>query len=340
MANVKIETGRRKTEMLCRVADSLFWLSRYLERSENTCQMVEVHLQVLLDSGQARGITPRDFWNPMLVSLGDEVLFEKLYPEYSHQNVTEFLTFNRDNPSSIFGCVFAARENARMIRDQISPEMFEAINRLYLTLRQTATYSISQSSLYDLFQRIREMIYLINGIIDATIPRMIGYEFMRAGQFLERADKTGRLLDSWAFAPMELSDAENDSYLVAILRSCSALEFYQQEFKTRIIPRNVLQFLMLSRVFPRAIFFSLSELQRAIHAISGCPTTHYSNEVERLCGLLISELNYIVLQDVIDRGIHEFLVTLHSKIEKIALEFSKQYMFFPVVDPANEPDED
>lgn len=323
-------------DMLCRVADSLFWMSRYLERAENTCQMVEVHLQVLLDSSDKSDLDPGKFWNPMLASLGDSGLYERLYDSYTHEGVTEFLTFNRENHSSIFSCVFAARENARMIRDQISAQMFETINRLYLTLRQTSTFSISQSNLYDLFHRVREMVYLINGIIDTTIPRLVGYEFMKAGKFLERADKTGRLLDSWAYKQDMQNAADNDAYLLAILRSCSALEFYQQEFKTRVTQRNVTQFLLMSRVFPRAVFFSLCELQRAVHAISGCPLTHYSNEVERLCGLLISELNYLVLQDVIDAGIHEFLLTIHGKIEKIAVEFSSQYMFFPVVDPATD----
>jgi uncharacterized alpha-E superfamily protein len=322
--------------MLCRVADSMFWMSRYLERAENTCQMVEVHLQLMMDSAHDGSADAREFWNPLLVSLGDVGLYERMYEDYTHQDVTEFLTFSSENPSSIFSCIFSARENARMIRDQISSQMFESINRLYLTLRQTAHYSISQSNLYELFQRIREMVYLINGIIEATIPREVGYDFVNAGKFLERADKTGRLLDSWAFKTGDRTHTENDSYLLAILRSCSALEFYQQEFKNRIIPSNVLQFLVLSRVFPRAIFFSLTELQEAVHAISGCPLTHYSNETERLCGLLISELNYMVLKDVVDGGIHEFLVSIHQKIEKIALEFSLQYMFFPVVDPASE----
>lgn len=324
--------------MLCRVADSLFWMSRYLERAENTCQIVEVHLQVLLDSGNNKDTDPMAFWSPVLLSLGDEKLYAKTYQSYTHENVTEFLTFSPDNPSSIFNCVVFARENARMIRDQISSEMFEVINRLYLTLKQKSSYSISRSHIYDLFLRIREMIYLINGFIETTVPRLIGYKFIKAGQFLERADKTGRLLHSWVYKSEQEGSAEieNDDYLLSILRSCNALEFYHQEFKSRVLPENVCQLLLLSRVFPRAVFFSLTEFQESIHAISNCPTSHYSNEVERLSGLLISELNYLVLKDVMKMGIHEFLEKIHDNIEAIAAEFSNQYMFYPVVDPTTE----
>lgn len=324
--------------MLCRVADSLFWMSRYLERAESTCQIVDVHLQILLDSGSHQDTNPFHFWSPVLMSLGDEKIFANTYENYTHENVTEFLTFSTQNPGSIFNCVFSARENARMIRDQISTEMFEIINRLYLKLKQNSSYSIGQSRIYDHFLQIREMVYLIHGFIETTVPRLVGYEFIKAGQYLERADKTGRLIHSWVYKTEQEqnTELENDDYLLSILRSCNALKFYQQEFKSRVLPKNVIRLLLLSRVFPRAVFFSLIEFQKSIHSISNCPTTHYSNEVERLSGLLISELNYLVLDTVIEEGIHPFLERIHEKIEAIAVEFSNQYMFFPVVDPTTD----
>ena len=324
--------------MLCRVADSLFWMSRYLERAENTCQFVDVHLQLLLDSSSHQETDPYKFWSPVLFSLGEEELFAQSYDEYTHENVTNFLTFSTNNPSSIVNCVFSARENARMIRDEISNEMFEVINRQYLQLKHKPFLGIGQSRIYDHFLQIREMVYLINGFIETNVPRLVGYEFIKAGKYLERADKTGRLIHSWVYKAKqdEISEVENDDYLLSILRSCNALKFYHQEYTTTVLPRNVIQLLLLSRVFPRAVFISLLEFQKAIHAISKCPTTHYSNEVERLSGLLISELNYLVLDDVIESGIHPFLERIHENIEKIAVEFSKQYMFFPVVDPTSD----
>ena len=324
--------------MLCRVADSMFWMSRYLERAENTCQFVDVHLQLLLDSGSHQEEDPFKFWSPVLYSLGEEEQFAQSYDDYTHENVTNFLTFSTKNPSSIVNCVFSARENARMIRDQISTEMFEVINRLYLKLRQNSSSGIGHNRIYDHFIQIREMVYLINGFIGTTVPRLVGYEFIKAGQYLERADKTGRLIHSWVYKTDQDkgSEVENDDYLLSILRSCNALKFYQQEFKNRVLPKNVIQLLLLSRAFPRAVFFSLLEFQKSIHSISKCPTTHYSNEVERLSGLLISELNYLVLNDVVKSGIHPYLEKVHENIETIAVEFSKQYMFFPVIDPSSE----
>jgi uncharacterized alpha-E superfamily protein len=180
--------------MLCRVADSLFWMSRYIERAENTVRLVDVNLQLLLETDGANEETIATFWRPIIESTGDMPLYRKRHDNFESQSVMEFLTFDRDNPSSLIACVGAARENARMIRDQISEDMWEVINRLYLMLKRTDPKKIWRSGPYDFYKEVREYSNLFQGYTASTYPRETGYEFIMVGKYLERADKTGRIL--------------------------------------------------------------------------------------------------------------------------------------------------
>lgn len=324
-------------QMLCRVADSLFWMSRYIERAENTARLVDVNLQLLLDADRISPTPEKDFWLPTLESTGDAAIFSKLYDDANNDNVMEFLTFNRDNPSSIISCVFAARENARMIRDQISGEMWEIVNRLYHHLKRGSSYHVGHSSLYDLFKEIREASALFAGTTESTHPHDVGYEFIKIGRFLERADKTGRILDSKKHLMSdEQADPATLTHWGAVLRACSATSAYQQIYQMDFRPSRILALLIFSRNFPRSVLFSLYELQAAIHAVSGCPVSHYSNETERKCGRLISALSYTSIEEVMQGDVHEFLQGIKRDIEGVAMDLSQQYMFFPVIDPANE----
>lgn len=325
--------------MLCRVADSLFWMSRYIERAENTVRLVDVTLQALLESEHSNEELSFSHWRPILSSLGDLTLYESLKSSYSSESVTDFLIVDKENPSSVYSCVGAARENARMIRDQISSEMWEIINRLYLFLKKANQSEIRRDDLADFFQKLREYSQLYQGVTDSTFPHRQGYDFITMGKFIERADKTGRILDSKYY--METTTSEDDGAMsiaqwTALLRGCSALEAYYRVYVCDVIPDNVADFLLLSRDFPRSVLFCLNRLQLAMHAISNCPVTHFTNEAERLCGLLISRLNYATIDDIVGSGLHEFLEQLRNDIEKIALALNRTYMFSEIVDPVAE----
>ncbi|HUF61780.1 MAG TPA: alpha-E domain-containing protein [Verrucomicrobiales bacterium] len=327
--------------MLCRVADSLFWMSRYIERAENTARLTDVNVQLLLELEHYDEESTGAHWRAVLQSLGDHTLFDNLYPETDTPQVTEFLTFARHNPSSVLSCLLAARENARMIRDQISVEMWEIINRLYLFLREQDAAKVLRAGPSDFFQQIKEMSHLFRGMTDATFPRKIGYEFIKAGCYLERADKTGRIVDISHHLslpdPSEESpprlDAERVVRWITILRSCTAHEAYHRIYVGDVLPRHAAGFLVLSRDFPRSILFCLNQLQFSLHAISGCPLTHYSNEAERLCGKIIAEIVYSSVDDVTTNGLHELLSRVKHAVDSVGIELSKHYMFYPIVDP-------
>ena len=181
--------------MLSRVAHSLYWMSRYIERAENIARLLEVNLQFILDFQGYDDAHLKEHWGSILASSGDDELFEKHYETADSRSVTEFFAFDLRNPNSILACVFAARENARMIRDQISIEMWETINELYLFLKARSTTDVWVAGPYEFFQDIKRNSHLFQGLTDSTYSRSEGWEFIQFGKFVERANKTARILD-------------------------------------------------------------------------------------------------------------------------------------------------
>lgn len=326
--------------MLCRVADSLFWMSRYIERAENTVRLVDVTLQTLLESEHTSEEISYSHWKPILSSLDDQALFESLYERRDSHNVTDFLTFSRDNPSSVFSCIAAARENARMIRDQISSEMWETINRLYLFLKRADAEEVCREINFEFYRRIKEFSLLFQGITETTFPHKLGYEFIVCGYQIERADKTCRILDTKRYmdgAPDDGEDRALDAaQWSALLKGCSAFEAYHHEFASDVSAAHVRRFLLLSRDFPRSALYCISRLQHAIHAISRCPITHFSNEAERLTGKLISQLKYATPRDLEGEEAAAMIEMIEAALGDIAVELSNSYMFSKIVDPAAE----
>lgn len=323
--------------MLCRVADSLFWLSRYIERAENTIRFVDVTLLTLLESEQASDEVSYEMWSPILSSLGDRTLFESLYEVHNSVNVTDFLIFNKDNPSSVSNCIASARENARMVRDQISSEMWAVINKLYLYIKAQNQERICQELDFEFFERIKEHSILFQGVTDSTYSHQIGYAFMQCGRFVERADKTSRILDSKQYMRSnddDLNDALDAAQWAAILKGCSAIEAFYQHYATEVGGDSVLYFLLLDHTFPRSVIYCVQRLQLAIHNISGCPVTHFTNEAERQTGMLLSKLNYSQAIDLKDDKNTAFIKDIQESLETIAVELSQKYMFFDIVDPA------
>ncbi|MDQ8187233.1 alpha-E domain-containing protein [Pelagicoccus sp. SDUM812002] len=325
--------------MLCRVADSLFWMARYIERAENTVRLVDVTLQTLLESEHSPDEDQYKNWSPILASLGDQALFESLYEDKSSSNITDFLIFSRENPSSVLQCISAARENARMIRDQISSEMWEVINRTYLWLKKQDPQKVCVEADYEFFQHIKEFSQLFQGLVDTTFPHQIGFEFVKIGANLERADKTCRILDAKRYMLQDSpakDDALDNAQWAAILRGCSAHEAYRRVYVADIEGDTVRDFLLRSRDFPRSVLYCLTRTQLALHAISKCPTTHFSNEAERRLGQLIAKLNYANPNDLNGKEAHKLIESIENDLGEIAVQINERYMFSEIVDPAED----
>ena len=318
--------------MLSRVADALFWMSRYLERAENIARIVDVNLQLLLDFQAVDDKKLREHWEPLVQSLGDEELFHSLYKKADSRTVTDFLTFNKKNPNSILSCLVLARENARSVRDQISLEMWEEINRLYLFIRSTNAREVWSRGPYDFYREIKQSSYLFQGLSGATVTHDEGREFSQIGRFLERADMTSRILDvKYHILLPSLQDvggAVDTVQWAAVLRSCSAYEAYQQMYASDLVPWKVAQFLVFADTFPRSIRFCVRTLDYSLHRISDSPAGFFCNESEKLSGRLVSDLTYAGIEDVLKKGLHEYLDEIQCKLTEIGSAVFENYILY------------
>ena len=301
--------------MLSRVANSIYWLTRYVERAENIARFIDVNLNLLLDS--PAGITQQ--WEPLVVTTGDLSLFQERYGVATAENVIQFLTFDRKYSNSILSCLQRARENARSIREIISSEMWEQVNAFYLMVKE-ADPDQSLSALHEFFTQVKMASHLFAGVMDATMTHNEGWNFGQMGRLLERADKTTRILDVKYFillpSAKDVGTTLDEIQWIALLRSASAYEMYRK-CQHRITPTGVVEFLILDQDFPRSIRFCLLRSERALHKITGTPGGTWRDPGERALGRLRSELDYLTIEEIIQQGLHEFLNDLQIQLNGV-----------------------
>jgi len=302
--------------MLSRVADSIYWMSRYIERAENVARFIHVNLKLSLDLGTG---TP-DQWAPLVYITGDQDQFAEKYGEPDYRSVIDFLAFDQTNPNSIVSCLRMARENARTVREMISSTMWEEVNKFFLAVRAASNNRAVFDSPFEFFNQVILSSYLVQGITDATMSHTEAWHFNRIGRLLERADKTSRLLDVKYFILLpsvdDVGTAVDTIQWAALLESASALEMYRKRHR-RITPNDVADFLILDREFPRAIHFCLIEAEKSLGAVTGgFGERVYSNAEQRL-GRLRSELNYTRIEEIISGGLHEFIDHIQTQLNNV-----------------------
>lgn len=315
--------------MLSRVADAAFWLSRYMERAEANARILDVNIQLLLDFEDQNAGTVQQHWQPILATLEDQELFSELYDGITGDAVMAFVTFEKKNPHSIISSVTFARENARMVREQISSEMWEQLNRLYLYLHSPAARSAYIDSPIDFYRSLVDSLHSFQGITDATMTHGEGWQFLQVGKYLERADSTSRVLDIKYHILLPLGEQVGGNVDItqwmAVLRSCSAMEAFLKISHGQVTSWGVAKFLILHDTFPRSIRFCVDSLDVALHHISGCDRAHFSNEAERLCGMLRSNLDYTNIETVFSTGLHQYLDQTQLRLIEICNALVKTY---------------
>ncbi|MEN9402229.1 MAG: hypothetical protein RL091_932 [Verrucomicrobiota bacterium] len=324
--------------MLSRVANSLYWMSRYIERAENIARLVDVNLQMLLDFRNLDDATLNAHWIPVVQSSGDEELFRKLYPRTTGQSVTDFMVFNPSNTNSICSSIGQARENARMVRDQITAELWEEINRIYLFVNSPRAKKEWRESPFDFFSTIKSSSLLLQGLTDATIVRSEGWFFIQCGRFLERADKTSRILDvrSASLPEQGSQTVINQTDVLgwsAVLRSCSAWDAYKALNGAEVQPALVAEFLLLTDDFPRSVRFAVRHLNTVLRRISGIREGRFGNEAEKLAGRLLAELQFSSVDDILAVGLHNYIDLLQGKLNAIGEALFQAYIFQPFQTP-------
>jgi uncharacterized alpha-E superfamily protein len=302
--------------MLSRVADSIYWMSRYVERAENMARFVSANFTLELDAP----VSGDSAWEALVSTTGDQADFAARYGSVSGENVIRFLTMDAKNPNSVLSCLGAARENARSVRESISSEMWEELNAFYLKVRDVAASAMNVDRAQEFCEAVKQSSHLFNGITDGTMSRNEAWHFIRLGRSLERGDKTSRLLDVKYYillrSAADVGTAIDDIQWAALLRSASGYEMYRKKHG-RIAPFSIVQFLLLDPEFPRAVRFCLNQARESLHLITGTPQGSFRNPPERLLGQLCSELAYTQVDEVIGRGLHEYVDDLQTRLNRL-----------------------
>lgn len=322
--------------MLSRVADSIYWMSRYVERAENVARFIDVNLQLMLDAPSGED----QQWEPLVNTTGDHEAFAKRHGAATQQNVIHFLTFDAENPNSIVSCVRAARENARTVREIISSEMWLQLNKFYLMVTAAAENAGTPANPHEFFTEVKYTNHLFNGIAAATMTHGEPWHFFTLGRMLERADKTSRILDVKYFILLrsvkDVGTPYDDVQWAAVLRSASAFEMYRKRHG-RISPKGVAEFLLLDREFPRATHFSLLAARDSLHAISGTPPGTFRCLPEKLLGQLCSDLSFAGIDEIIHSGLHEYLDDLQTKMNQVASGIYETFFALKTPKPSARP---
>jgi uncharacterized alpha-E superfamily protein len=279
---------------------------RYLERAQNIARFLNADFGQYLQANGNDG----NLWHSLLAVTGDQEEFFKTHPAATRDALVHFLTVEADYASSILNCVTQARENARSVREIISSEMWEEINTLYLMAQDYAR----DEKTYDPFAFCRAVVhssYLVIGLFYATMNRGDAWHFGRTGMLLERADKTSRILDVKYFIllpdPKLVGSAYDNTQWTALLMSVSGLEMYRKVYR-RITPRDVAEFLIFEKDFPRSIAHCVQNSEESIRLLNGPLQT---------VGSLQADLQGHQVEVALQGGLHEYLDGLQTRMNQV-----------------------
>ena len=301
--------------MLSRVADSLYWINRYVERAENISRFLEVSEAMALDCPPGSA----EPWLPLVDACGDRQRFDEAYPVRSPRDVVSFLLLDRDNPNSIVSCIASARENARQIRDVITTEMWEQLNDLYWSVQDGE--ALWQEPDQEQLRNIRRGCQLFYGTTDVTLSRDQAWLFSQLGRLIERADKTSRILDVKYFlllpAPTEVGGVLDELQWISLLRSAGAYQMYRQSMQQAIAPASVARFLLLDPIFPRSVRFCLQQINDTLQQIQLNPQSGPPDDLECLRGQVLAKWSYVRIDVLIERGLHEAIDQLQTDLNQL-----------------------
>jgi uncharacterized alpha-E superfamily protein len=313
--------------MLTSTADHLFWMSRYLERAENTVRILNAYLNTyLLNGGGNEQKTIHDV-RTVLQVFGLESDYLSIYSVLNHHYITLFMVKNVDNVSSIFYALYQARENARAIRSTLTADLWEAINFTWLEFQHKMQHNQWYLELGELFEWLKNRIYLIHGITSNTLPRDEAYAFMAVGTALERADNIARLLDTKCLEGMMSNNQSLDTSIdfyrwSAILHSVSAYEIYRKTYPSTIVPVRIAELIMIRTTMPRSLLSSVNTLCQYLQYLAN----NRSDATLRKVNLLQAQLSFTTIDIILQQDLHVYLTEFLSQIRDIAQGINRDFL--------------
>ena len=322
--------------MLSRVADSLYWMARYLERAEHTTRLLDVNLNLMLDESS----TSSDHrWTRLLLALSKP---KRVKWQGNPYELARTLTFDTDLKSSVLSSIISARENARHVREQISTEQWHRLNSLYLevtrpekkALLEAESSEMSSEAPAAFLQHVMETIHQFQGTTDSTMSHGEGWQFIQVGRFLERAAETAALLAAYHEDLWKDPDrvAEGNEYLewMGLLRSATAFEAYCKVYTADLTPEWILEFLLLDEEFPHSLRFSIDRVQQALEAIQSVSGKARAEGLHRLAGRLSASLGFASVDEILCGDVVAYLHGIQHQCQAIHKTIYDLYVDYPV----------
>lgn len=304
--------------MLSRVANSIYWMSRYVERADNTARLVDVSINLALDLPSAVGFR----WDALERGMGGDADPGQGESDGSRQSVIHRLIFDERNPNSVVACLFAARENARTVREKIPRELWEEVNATYLQTRDAVRSPAGAPEAPGEFcTMVKRSSAGFFGIMDGAMTSGGGWHFGALGRYLERADMTLRILsiEGWRLEDpaLEAQTPFDLLYWTALLKSCSAFQMYRIQ-SPRFDPVGIAEFLLLDPSFPRSVRSGLSRADYSLHALSHSPRESFRNAAEKTLGRAYADLRYSEIDEILAGGLRPFVRAQLATVQEIA----------------------
>ncbi|TYT25736.1 alpha-E domain-containing protein [Luteimonas viscosa] len=314
--------------MLCRTASDLYWVSRHMERAENTARLVDLALRIaMLPERYDRGKSEAAPWRRALDALGTGGHYTATYGTIEPEGVLRHFLLSPENPSSIQNCLRAARENARAQRGAITAEMYEDLNASWLEIRSRTWAGVRSDGISSIVEWVKSRSASFRGVTIGTLGRGEAYQFLQLGAFVERSDWAIRLLDVVGSdgeidESGEARDAAEYFQWSALLQSQSAFETYRRLYRESVTPRSVTDLMLLRDVNPRSLQTCLNTLHEVLRAMTGGE----SQEVVRLAGALSAQTRYARIDDIIAHGLEPHLQATLSRLAELGEAIHAQFM--------------
>ena len=313
--------------MLSRVADSLYWTARYLERAEHTARILDIHLNLMLDQSS---LSAGERWKRVARYLGvkpDETTSE------SAAALLEKLAYDAEGDSSIVSCIMDARENARQVREQISSEMWEQVNRLFHEVRRAKQTDVLETQPIEFLTSVRHGVHLFDGITDSTMNHGEAWHFIQLGRFLERATATTTLLDQhFREFGGSTQGHESGEHLewIGLLRCFTAFEAYCKVYNAGLSPVRIAEFLLLNPEFPHSLRYAVERVQATLEAIGQASPSRQAKVLHNIAGRMRSSLSFSRIDEILESGLHSYLAGVQRQCNHIHGAMHQVYIAYPI----------
>lgn len=311
--------------MLGKTAGGLYWMFRYLERSENIARLIDAGFRIAL----TRSSAAEDEWASVITTVGVRNLFLEHYEQFEAASVIDFLLREKSNPSSVITAIEAARSNARLVRTALTREVWEATNECWIVLKERLARQISEPDLPDVLSTIRQQSALVRGALHGTMMRNEIYDFARIGTFLERADNTARILDVKYYVLLpsirQVGSSLDNVQWETILRSVSAQRAYRWQNGGDVNPMGIADFLILDTRMPRSLAFCSAKIRDNLNYLAEDYGVRHSSHDQ--AASICDRLQKGSIGSIVETGLHEFIGDFLNSNNALGVQIENDYGF-------------